>query len=237
MNKQRLTFIYDIILIVLACISVAFLWSDHHVILILDKIIWFIFFIDVVVRLFIYKDKWKYVKSNPFDIIAAIPLDSIFQAARIARLFRIIRLIAIVKNRAPKLLGILRTNGLDKLVGLAIIFIFFSSVIVNYFEPNINSIADGVWWSIVTTTTVGYGDISPETPVGRIVAVILMVVGIGLIGMITGSITTFFVKDTKETNATVAFIKQQLDRYDELTPQELHQIYLLLKEMEKDKAV
>ncbi len=51
---------------------------------------------------------------------------------------------------------------------------------------------DALWWSFVTCTTVGYGDISPSSMLGRIVAVLLMLFGIGLIGMLTGSITTYF---------------------------------------------
>lgn len=55
------------------------------------------------------------------------------------------------------------------------------------------SFQDALWWSFVTTTTVGYGDLSPVTGLGRIVAAVLMLVGIGLIDSLTSSITTFFI--------------------------------------------
>lgn len=57
---------------------------------------------------------------------------------------------------------------------------------------------DSLWWSFVTTTTVGYGDISPRTGLGRIIATILMLVGIGFLSMLTGTIATFFLGKKEE---------------------------------------
>ena len=68
---------------------------------------------------------------------------------------------------------------------------------------------DALWWSFVTASTVGYGDISPQTGLGRLIASILMLVGIGTIGMLTGTIATYFTnveKDLTSTNETENFI-------------------------------
>ena len=56
---------------------------------------------------------------------------------------------------------------------------------------NIQSIGDALWWAVVTTTTVGYGDVSPVIGEGRLIAVSLMVVGIGFIGVFTATVTSF----------------------------------------------
>ncbi|WP_231514946.1 potassium channel family protein [Oceanobacillus salinisoli] len=129
----------------------------------------------------------------------------------------------------------MNTNGLNKVLSLSIFLLIGSSILVTYFEPNIDNYADGLWWSIVTTTTVGYGDISPDSAVGRIIAIILMIVGIGLIGMLTSSITTYFVKGNKEVNSTIEFIKSELDRYDELTSNEKNRLMLLLNDLNQNK--
>ncbi|CDX64447.1 Putative uncharacterized protein [Leuconostoc citreum] len=70
---------------------------------------------------------------------------------------------------------------------------------------------DSLWWAIATTTTVGYGDISPHTEVGRFVAIVLMIVGIGLIGSVTSTVTAYFVEEKKdETKSNVENELQEL---------------------------
>lgn len=63
-----------------------------------------------------------------------------------------------------------------------------------YFEPN-RSLPDAFWWSIVTLTTVGYGDIAPTTVAGRIIGGIIMILGIGILGMFTATIASIFVEN------------------------------------------
>lgn len=233
-NYSKLALAYEVILVCLAILSVLFIWSDNQSIRYLDRFVWAIFFIDVCVRLAVARNKWAYVKKNPFDLIAAIPFDAVFQTARIARLFRLLRLIAISKHYFPTFFQILKTNNLDRVIVTAVLMIVAGGTIVTYTEPDIQSFADGLWWAIVTTTTVGYGDISPDTVSGRIVAVILMLAGIGIIGMLTSSITTFFIRGEENEYPSIVFIKEQLSRADELTASEIQQMIALLKEFQRE---
>ena len=86
------------------------------------------------------------------------------------------------------------------MLGVCSIIILLGAFGIYNFEKNItvNTFIDSIWWSFVTATTVGYGDVSPSTLPGRIVAVILMITGIGTIGSVTGTFATFFIKDTHE---------------------------------------
>jgi voltage-gated potassium channel len=59
-------------------------------------------------------------------------------------------------------------------------------------QANIRSAADALWWSVVTITTVGYGDRFPITPEGRVVAALIMVAGVGLFGALSGFVTSWF---------------------------------------------
>ncbi len=65
---------------------------------------------------------------------------------------------------------------------------------------NIHDYPDALWWAIVTVTTVGYGDRYPVTEGGRVVAAILMLVGIGLIGVLTATVASVFVKEHTDAN-------------------------------------
>jgi voltage-gated potassium channel len=76
----------------------------------------------------------------------------------------------------------------------------------------IQSVGDGIWWAIVTATTVGYGDISPATTEGRIIAVVLMLLGIGVIGAFTATVASFFV--AQEEGSELAEIAARLARVE-----------------------
>lgn len=232
--KKKILLLYEIFLVILAFFSVIFVWSSNQRIMYLDKIIWLIFFVDVLIRFVMAKRKWQFVKENPFDIIAAIPLDSIFQTARIVRLFRVLRFFSIGKKYLTPIRNILATNGLGRLLAVSAGILIVATFLVTYFEPDIHSYSDGLYWAVVTTTTVGYGDLSPVTGVGRIIAIVLMLVGIGIIGMLTGSLTTYFVKDQKENNPTIDFIQSELDRYEELTQAEKKRLEMLLEGLNKE---
>ena len=64
----------------------------------------------------------------------------------------------------------------------------------------ITSFRRAVWWAVVTTTTVGYGDYTPITPVGRAIAILLMILGIGLIGTVSATVAAWFV--TRDAGGT-----------------------------------
>lgn len=75
---------------------------------------------------------------------------------------------------------------------------------------------DGVWWAIVTASTVGYGDIAPSTPGGRIIAIVLMLAGIGLISTFSASVTSYFVgqqeaSDLQEMRERLARMEKMLE--------------------------
>lgn len=167
-----------------------------------DTAILLIFAADYAVRFYISDDKKNFFKQNIFDLIAILPFNSLFSMLRAFRFFRIMRLTKLAKLsrivRAGafvgvlrrKLSGILKTNGLIYVIYANVALIVCASVVMMLAEKM--PLSDAVWWCIVTCTTVGYGDISPSTAVGRVVAVVLMLFGIALIGMLTGAITTYF---------------------------------------------
>ena len=82
----------------------------------------------------------------------------------------------------------------------------------------IGTFGDALWWAVVTITTVGYGDVSPVTPEGRFIADLLMITGIGVIGIFTATVASFFFEEARQESelarveARLATIEQKLDQ-------------------------
>lgn len=204
---NRKTF-YEISFAVLALFAVTLAAADilnkiptayQNLYIIIDRIILGIFAIDYFVRLYLAKDKKKYFKENIFELLSIIPLDSFFRGFRIFRIIRIVRVLILTKRLSSRANSFLNTNGFIYVLLITIATIIIGSVTIYYLEKNItmNTFGDALWWSFVTVTTVGYGDLSPATGAGRITASILMMVGIGFIGMLTGTIATYFIRKVK----------------------------------------
>lgn len=235
-NLHKFKVAYEVIVIILALISVLFIIDESSKFKNLDFWIWIVFVSDFIIRFSFNKNKIEFLKKNPLDLIAIIPLDSIFRLARIVRLMRLLRSVVLFRQYINPVYCVLRTNHLDKVILAVVILIFISSIPIQLIEPSINSYSDAVWWAIVTSTTVGYGDISPTTIPGRLIATVLMIFGIGLIGMVTSSVASYFLKSNQviiNQDATINFIKGQLDHINELSDEEIERLNSLISSYKK----
>jgi len=93
-----------------------------------------------------------------------------------------------------RVIGLLHREKFLRVILIIFCVVFCGSTAFAYFEKNI-SFADALWWSIVTLTTVGYGDISPATAGGRIVGASVMLLGIGFLGLFTATIASIFIEN------------------------------------------
>ena len=102
-------------------------------------------------------------------------------------------------TRIKNLIGLIETlfnsRRLRTILAALIFFIFLFGYLFFVSEPGVRDLGDGIWWALVTITTVGYGDITPVTTLGRIVASSLMLLGLGLIATITAIVSAKFIQN------------------------------------------
>ena len=100
-----------------------------------------------------------------------------------------------VKYYLSLLLRAFNNKRLRTVLSLILFFIVLFGFIFFITEPDVKSFSDGLWWALVTITTVGYGDITPMTSIGRLVASALMFLGLGLIASLTAVISVKFIQN------------------------------------------
>ncbi|KZL92516.1 ion transporter [Clostridium magnum] len=250
-TKETLKILYDILMALLSIVAAFMLIISSSYNLskittyafeIMDNIILLIFAIDYFIRLYLAKDKKTFFKHNIIDLIAILPFDLLFQTARLLKLiniFKLAKLLMVLKLFKTAVLlmkfrkhvdKFLKTNNLNYTIWITLTMLLTGTIGIHFLEGI--TYGNDLWWSFVTLTTVGYGDISPSTPAGKILASFLMLVGIGFISMLTGTISTFFLtKNTNPTyrNETINNIKNKLDNSDKLNSEDIDDIYRVLK--------
>ena len=233
-TKEKL---YYLLIAVLCAVSVAFAVIDFNRGLtrpeqIADWTIYAFFVVDYVTRFILAKNKKAFFKENIFDLIAIIPVNSALRVFRLARFVKLLRFAKLLRigalsgRFAHRSSRFFDTNGFKYVLMVAAIIILLASVAMTYFEHM--TFWDALWWSFVTATTVGYGDLSPASGIGRIIACILMLVGIGLIGSLTSTITSFFLRDSSKEPSSEK-VDMVVSMYELLNDEEKDQFRTIIK--------
>ena len=207
MKSKKYVYIgYELAMAFLSIISIVLIVLDYAKSIditvypynLLDNSILSIFTLDYFIRLIISKNKRTFFINNIWDLLSIIPVNQIFYFFRATRVFRILRLLKLL--RLVRLVGL--TGRLRKFINTnGLIYYIYISIVVLIIGASMYSISEKVdfvtalWWSITTATTVGYGDISPTTTIGKLAAIMVMIIGIGFVGMLTSSISSFFTTD------------------------------------------
>ncbi|SHF35106.1 voltage-gated potassium channel [Modicisalibacter ilicicola DSM 19980] len=171
----------------------------------LDIVVCVFFFLDFSLRFHAAPNKGQFMRWGWIDLLASIPA-GLFMAGRVVRVIQILRLIRALKsirmfwrlmfrNRAKGIFASAATTTL-LLVALG----SMTMLIVESPNPEspIDSAEEALWWAFVTVTTVGYGDYYPITTLGRIVAVLLMIAGVGLFGSFAAYVGSLFIDDQSD---------------------------------------
>ena len=211
--------LFDLTILIFILLSVVFVSLDsiesiyikyHRVLNIAEWIITIIFSIEYISRIIAVKKSFKYIFSfyGVVDFLSVIPQyisilltgTEVFTSIRTLRLLRIFRVLKLTRyvsesNHLFRAMRASRAKIFVFLFALLILSIVFGTImyIVESDESGFTSIPESIYWCIVTLTTVGYGDIAPASPLGQLIASIIMVLGYGIIAVPTGIVSAEFV--------------------------------------------
>lgn len=196
--------------------------------------VWGIFVLEYVIELALWHDRWAYAKKNWLSVVVIVlsfpmvpALLSLTRLARLSRLLRLVRLVGVTVRGLTEMRAVLARQSLLYVLCITILTIVAGGTGLTLLEPTTvkGGVPDGIWWAIVTATTVGYGDIAPQSFWGRVIAVVIMMAGVGLVSTLAASITTFFVgqeegselAELRERTARMEAMMQELLRRTEPT--------------------
>lgn len=131
--------IYETMMIALVILTIMTLWMESAYNSAINWIVWFIFFCDFLIRLVIAKNKWQFIKTNPFLIIAIIPLDQFFQMARIVRLLYFYRIKTIAKYYITPYVRRLTSQSIIFFTGLFLLLLSLKATIVWNLEKAVST--------------------------------------------------------------------------------------------------
>ena len=184
---------YNALIIILAAISIILSMLDINGIISIvqkpyvyvDASIWLVFVFDYFYGLMAAKDKRFYFRTHIWDLLAIIPLNALFSFFRFNRIFKLVsmqrillvfrfaRLAGIIGKLQLKLKTFLKTNNIVYLFYVCGLMLLVSSFIYSLSEHV--SLGNAFWWALATVSTVGYGDISPHTFMGRLAAALRII--------------------------------------------------------------
>jgi voltage-gated potassium channel len=218
--------LFDIALLVLIVLSIllvmlesidSFQASHRRILVIFEWILTVIFSIEYILRLWAVYSPWKYARSffGIIDLLAILPTYIAFffggaQAFLVIRALRLMRIFRILKLGHFLSEGQYIASALRASITKITVFLFFISILVTILgavmyliEGGTNigfaNIPSSIYWAIVTLTTVGYGDITPVTVVGKMLSAVVMVLGYAIIAVPTGIVTGELIKQARET--------------------------------------
>jgi voltage-gated potassium channel len=189
-----------------------------------DYVIWACFVAEYLILLALAPRRGWFIKTHKLDaILVALPMLRPLRLLRVARLLRVGRVGVTLSRVVVLSRHRLATRSAAYAAGLAAVFTVSAAALEYGLERdarsgNIKSFGDALWWATTTVTTVGYGDHYPVTGAGRVVAGLLMVVGLAVLGVTTAALAAWLVQasETAENTAQDGNLASLHNRIDQL---------------------
>lgn len=199
---------------------------------ILNLLIWLAFVAEYVSGLRRAPDRRRFVRERWLDLaiillspplfyvpeglqalrsFRALRLLQMGRIGRLLRLFRLLRVFAYMGRAWTASRRVLGAHSFGYILLSSAIFVVGGGALFVLVEGRDLTLLDGIWWAVATLTTVGYGDLYPQTDAGRIVALLIIILGLGFMATLTANIAAHFVEgEQKDENAAI------LERLDQI---------------------
>ena len=212
-SNSKLSAVYDIFMLIciIASMIPLAIKSNNIILVVIDKITVTVFIIDYILRLLTAKYKLQKGSKSYFlypfqpmaliDLLSILPsLISINTGFKVLRLFRIIRTLKVFRSfkifryskNVERLIKVLRnqSKSLFAVLSMAVFYVLFTALVMFNIEPNtFDTFFDALYWATISLTSVGYGDITPTSNIGRLFTMISAFAGVAIIALPSGIIT------------------------------------------------
>jgi voltage-gated potassium channel len=186
----------------------------------IDYVVWAAFVAEYLIKFYLAPLRWAFFRRHLLDLLViAVPVLRPLRLLRVLRLVTFARAGLTMSSALKRARDLLTHHGLHFVLLSVLAIIGVGAAAELAFEQhaagtNIHDFGDALWWAIVTVTTVGYGDKYPVSAGGRGVAVVLMLTGIGLVGVLSATVASYFVGQRAEDDMTE--LHRRLDRIEAL---------------------
>lgn len=196
-----------------------------------DWIVWLFFIGETALLAFLVNNRAQYLLTNWMNLViimAGFPI--VWNNTPLVGVLRNLRLLLVVVmafGLSKTIRRFLMRNRLGTTLGIALGVVVISGILITRIEPAMGNLWDGVWWAWVTVFTVGYGDIAPKSPPGRLFAGMLILFGVGLISLLTANLAAFLIgsevekveKEEKEADVLLKDLAARMERIEHLLEQ------------------
>ena len=239
--KLKLYAISKILLSLLICINIISLLTsiifsittEYIPIIAFDVFVCIVLFLDFFRGFYQSTNKLLYTRENWLELLVCIPFDLIlspFLGFNYLIVFKVIRVMLLILAFFRIVGEFLYNTRLDEILGVLVFIIIGSTLGLYLIDPSMNNLFDNLWFVVVSITTVGYGDITPNTIYGKVFSLALLVIGVFIFSAITGAISSYFMDNVlKEGTYHIHDLKEKVEKSDA----EIEKMSSQLKESDK----
>lgn len=205
-NKKQLFYLILIFLTVVDLLLMTYILVFPNVplkfgVIAFDLVVCAIMWVEFIYSYLNADDKKTYLKNNSISVLGMLPIDIIFfRALRLIKLLQLIKLFVLARETRGNISNFLKQTYLDKIILAAIIFIFSITVLIRLTDSNIPDIFTALWYTIVSMTGTGYGDVVPATHLGKFIGMIAMIGGFLIFASITAVISSVYMSKISRDN-------------------------------------